>query len=327
MHNNPKVSIVIPVYNGEDYIGQAIDSALSQTYKNIEIIVVNDGSSDNTEKIVKSYGGKLKYYKKENGGVATALNLGIEKMTGDYFSWLSHDDLYEKDKISKQIAKLSECDDKTILFSNYNVINEKGETTASVLLNHDLLKEHHEKALFNGMINGITLLIPVRALKDCGYFKSELKCTQDYDLWYRMLLKGYRFYHINESFVRSRVHANQTSNTSPLMIKEGNNLWLNIIRTYPIEDKKRIWGNEFDFYSEMALFLNIHQYKKALNYCVEECKKIDKVKTDKLLIKLKQEGRKNNYNLIYLIEKVILSLKNNGVKRTTENIKRFISRR
>ena len=83
---NPKVSIVIPVFNGSNYLKEAIDSALAQTYKNIEIIVVNDGSDDKgeTEKIAKSYGSKIKYFKKENGGVATALNFGIKKMTGKY---------------------------------------------------------------------------------------------------------------------------------------------------------------------------------------------------------------------------------------------------
>ena len=77
---NPLVSIVIPVYNGENYLKEAIDSALAQTYKNIEVIVVNDGSSDKTDEICKSYGSKIRYFKKENGGVSTALNLGIEKM-------------------------------------------------------------------------------------------------------------------------------------------------------------------------------------------------------------------------------------------------------
>ena len=76
----PKVSIVIPVYNGEDYIREAINSALAQTYKNCEVIVVNDGSTDGTETIVKSYGDKVRYFSKENGGVSSALNLGIDHM-------------------------------------------------------------------------------------------------------------------------------------------------------------------------------------------------------------------------------------------------------
>ena len=91
----PLVSIVIPVYNGSNYLGQAINSALAQTYKNIEILVINDGSTDDgvTERIAKAYGSQIRYYVKENGGVATALNFGIQKMRGEYFSWLSHDDM------------------------------------------------------------------------------------------------------------------------------------------------------------------------------------------------------------------------------------------
>ena len=109
---NPLVSIIIPVYNGENYLREAIDSALAQTYKNIEIIVVNDGSKDKTDEICKSYGSRIRYFKKENGGVSTALNLGIKKMNGEYFSWLSHDDLYYDDKIKVEVDYLRELDDK-----------------------------------------------------------------------------------------------------------------------------------------------------------------------------------------------------------------------
>ena len=82
---SPKVSIVIPVYNGANYLSEAIDSALAQTYSNIEILVVNDGSNDEgaTERIAKSYGEKIRYFAKENGGVSSALNLGIREMHGE----------------------------------------------------------------------------------------------------------------------------------------------------------------------------------------------------------------------------------------------------
>src|SRR5688500_7147825 len=101
----PKVSIIIPVYNGANYLHEAIKSALAQTYQNLEVIVINDGSTDMgaTEKIAQSFGDKIRYFHKENGGVASALNFGIQKMTGSYFSWLSHDDLYEKTKIEDQV--------------------------------------------------------------------------------------------------------------------------------------------------------------------------------------------------------------------------------
>src|SRR5262245_26319850 len=99
---NPRVSIIIPVFNGSNYLREAIDSALVQTYQNTEIIVVNDGSNDNgkTREIALSYGQQIRYFEKENGGVSSALNMGICKMTGDYFSWLSHDDVYNPEKVA-----------------------------------------------------------------------------------------------------------------------------------------------------------------------------------------------------------------------------------
>ncbi|MEE0675231.1 MAG: glycosyltransferase family A protein, partial [Ruminococcus sp.] len=105
MNYQPLVSIVIPVFRGEPYLREAIDSCLSQTYPNIEIIVVNDGSDDDgrTDAIARSYGDKIRYYAKENGGVSSALNFGISQMRGEWFSWLSHDDVFLPDKTEKQV--------------------------------------------------------------------------------------------------------------------------------------------------------------------------------------------------------------------------------
>lgn len=104
----PKVSIVIPAYNASNFLEQAIDSALAQTYSNFEIIVVNDGSEDDgaTAKVAEKYSGKIRYIEKQNGGSSSALNVGIQNMNGEWFSWLSHDDLYEPDKLEKQICYL-----------------------------------------------------------------------------------------------------------------------------------------------------------------------------------------------------------------------------
>ena len=101
----PLVSIIIPAYNASNYLKEAIESALNQTYKNVEIIVVNDGSNDGgqTRAVAEEYKEKIAYYEKENGGSSSALNYGIKKMNGEWFSWLSHDDVYYPDKIQKQI--------------------------------------------------------------------------------------------------------------------------------------------------------------------------------------------------------------------------------
>ena len=328
MKKEPKVSIIIPVYNGENYLKQAIDSALSQTYKNVEIIVVNDGSTDNTEKIILEYGNKIRYFEKENGGVSTALNLAIEKMTGDYFSWLSHDDLYKRDKISTQIEEILNCDNKTILFSDYTIIDENGTKKGCITLDHDKITEHPGIALLNCLINGITLLIPKKAFEVCGNFKPVLKCTQDYDLWFRMLLKGYHFHHIGKSLVQTRVHPKQTTNTSPVMIKEGNELWTNLVADYPIENKIKMSGSEYGFYKEMALFLSSCPYERARKYCIQQCNSIDKYKTKGLKKELKEELKKyqpqRNYNPFYLAKRLFVSFKNRGFKNTMRTIKKFV---
>ena len=113
----PKVSIIIPVYNGSNFLKEAIDSALAQTYKNIEVIVVNDGSTDDgeTRAVAEKFGDRIRYFEKENGGVSSALNFGIKKMTGEWFSWLSHDDLYMPKKIENSIETLR----------NYKELREK----------------------------------------------------------------------------------------------------------------------------------------------------------------------------------------------------------
>ena len=132
--NNDKVSIIIPAYNASNYLSQAIDSALAQSYHNIEIIVVNDGSNDNgaTEAIALSYGDKIKYIYKENGGSSSALNTGIQMMTGEWFSWLSHDDLYMPDKIKAQMDYLTKLNileseySKHVFFSARDLIDSEG---------------------------------------------------------------------------------------------------------------------------------------------------------------------------------------------------------
>src|SRR4029077_15584065 len=127
-HFNPMVSVVVPVYNGANYLGAAIESVLRQTYSNIEIVAVNDGSNDNgaTERVALSYGKRVRYFFKSNGGVASALNRAISEARGEYISWLSHDDLYTSDKIERQISFLTEQPEpgRCIVYGDYTVFSD-----------------------------------------------------------------------------------------------------------------------------------------------------------------------------------------------------------
>ena len=323
--NNPKVSIIIPVYNGSNYLKYAIDSALAQTYKNLEIIVVNDGSTDEgkTKAIAESYGKKIIYLEKENGGASSALNLGIKNMTGEYFSWLSHDDMYYPNKIEKQIEEINKYDNKTILFSNYDYINPEGKKMKSVYLNHKLLIEKPDYAVLKSNIGGITLLIPKDAFDEFGDFDLSMRCTQDYDMWFKML-KSYKFVHMEDILAMTRIHSMQDSNTSPRMLIEGNKLWVDMTKEYPIEKKKQLEGSEYAFYKEMENFLTTSPYNQA----VEEINKLSK----EILNKYKKELKEKSITVIIVdngkaIDKTISSIKNQTFKNIEIVIEKDSSKR
>ena len=281
----PLVSIIIPVYNGEDYIYLAIESALRQTYKNIEIIVINDGSTDNTEKICKKYGDLIKYIKKENGGVSTALNLGIKNMKGSYFSWLSHDDLYLPNKIETEINYLKNnnlLDSNTILYSDYGFIDEKSNFNIVMRKFHKLLNQNSAYALYHAAINGLTLLIPKQAFVDTGTFDENLRCVQDYQLWFNMYKKGYKYVHIPEVLTLTRRHSKSVTNTSPKVITEGNNYLLNLIKYFNDKQKVKLEGSIYDYYNYSYNKYVDDSYNEFIDYCKKEINKIEKTNVSKL---------------------------------------------
>ena len=219
---NPLVSIIIPVYNGSNYMREAIDSALAQTYKNVEVVVVNDGSRDNgeTERIAKEYGDKIRYIYKENGGVSTALNTGIKSMNGDYFSWLSHDDVYTQDKIEKQIKALSKLEDKSTLICCGSVNIDKNSKLIGNMPEVNQTDVKHlewDKVLMQllqrGTVNGCALLIKRTVFDDVGLFDEDLRFNQDGFMWNKIFLKQYSMLCIPDICVKGRIHSKQLTQT------------------------------------------------------------------------------------------------------------------
>jgi glycosyltransferase involved in cell wall biosynthesis len=200
-----KVSIIIPFYNCP-YVDQAIESALNQTYLNIEVIVVNDGSTKFTEKITP-YLHRIRYFEKENGGTASALNVGIKNATGEYFAWLSSDDVFHVDKTAKQLQFM--IDRKGyISYTNYSLINEYSEIIhkdAGVFFPKKI--DFLQNLRTGNNINGCTVMMKMELFKNLGLFREDLKFTQDYDFWLRAV-QHYEIYYLNESLVKYRVHDN-----------------------------------------------------------------------------------------------------------------------
>lgn len=133
MKNVPsKISVIVPVYNVEKYLAKCLDSLIKQTYQNIEVLVINDGSTDDSEKIIKEYSSefphKIKAFNKENGGLSDARNFGIEKSTGDYIGFVDSDD-YVTEMMFEEMLNLAEKHDAEMVICNIQKVDEYGNIT------------------------------------------------------------------------------------------------------------------------------------------------------------------------------------------------------
>ena len=215
----PLVSIVIPLYNGSNYVAQAIDCALAQSYPNVEIIVVNDGSTDDGagREICLSYGNKIRYFEKENGGCSSALNYGIQQARGEFISWLSHDDLYDDNKIEVQVGfyEKYKLDPTTTLIANGGrLIDENGNsiyrpnTAQNGLLDSVQMFKH---LLFDEGFNGCGLLIPKAFFDGGSYFREDMRFVLDWNLWKKLATHGASVYVDKRQLVSNRMHSQQVT--------------------------------------------------------------------------------------------------------------------
>lgn len=192
INSNIKVSVIIPTYNSKDYIVKAIDSVLAQTYKNIEIIVVDDGSTDNTEKTVSSYLGKIDYFYKKNGGVSSARNAGIIKSTGEFICFLDADDLYEETKIEKQLSLFLENNKYGMVYSDMALFDERGAIAYSYHGEKNIIGKSgniFKEQVLSNLISTITVMAKKVVFNDVGLFDEGLRVGEDYDMWLRVTSK------------------------------------------------------------------------------------------------------------------------------------------
>jgi glycosyltransferase involved in cell wall biosynthesis len=234
MMKMPLVSIVIPVYNGSNFLAEAIRSALGQTYENIEVIVVNDGSTDGgkTEAVAKSFGESIRYFSKPNGGVSSALNLGIQNMQGEYFCWLSHDDLYNPFKIEKQIDFFRSHQDARIVASYFEIFDSSG-TRILFTVAPDIVKTG--KQLLSTWIYFSSMLIHKSSFDAAGTFDETDRTTQDLDLQLR-LLSHIPIYIIHEVLTYFRRHEEQVTLQRPVQhLADKNRLIKKMLRQHGID--------------------------------------------------------------------------------------------
>ncbi|MGG4549769.1 glycosyltransferase [Rossellomorea marisflavi] len=221
----PKVSIIIPFYNCA-YVDQAIESALNQSYPSIEVIVVNDGSTMHLEKL-EPYADRITILHKVNGGTATALNWGMDTACGTYTAWLSSDDLFLPEKISLQVEYM-ERNRIDLCFSDYLLITDAGtEWMWSVNESFEEIKGLKDVLSYRNPINGSTMLMKRTIFREAGFFEPKYRFTHDYDMWMRLMLKGYSFGYIHRPLIKYRTHpASGSMNHQADIRREMNDLQL-----------------------------------------------------------------------------------------------------
>jgi glycosyltransferase involved in cell wall biosynthesis len=208
----PLVSVVIPVFNQERYIVEAVDSVLKQTYDNVELVVVDDGSTDRTAEILKGYGDRIRYMRQDNAGAATALNRGIEAAKGELVGWLSSDDVYEPAKVERQVEHFDAHPNVGLTYTDFNVIDGAGRVQKTVrspyYADH---KEFIRQLILGNFVNGSSVIARKEALVSTGLFDPVMTYHADANMWLR-LLKHHEFGHVPEVLLNYRWHAGNASN-------------------------------------------------------------------------------------------------------------------
>lgn len=200
--NKPRVSAIIPTYNRGWSIRDAVQSVLAQSYDDFELIVVDDGSTDNTKELLLKYENKIKYIYQDNKGVSSARNSGIKESRGKYISLLDSDDIWRKKKLYEQIKLIDGnpgirvCYTNEIWYKNGKHLNQK--------------KKHRkysgnifEKCLPLCIISASSVIIAREVFDDVGLFDEDFEVCEDYDLWLRIAM-NYNVHFIDKKLIVKR---------------------------------------------------------------------------------------------------------------------------
>ncbi|MBF0503854.1 MAG: glycosyltransferase [Candidatus Omnitrophica bacterium] len=244
----PKVSVIIPTYNRGQYITQAIESVLSQTFLDYEIIVIDDGSTDNTQEILKKYKNEIKSIRHENQGISKTRNSAINQSCGEYLAFLDSDDYWTSEKLAQQVKVLDSHPNVGIVYARMPIINEKGE---KIGMKPAGVSGKNFKELLEVWGDLPTSSIMVR--RDCftkaGLFDVSLDTMEDIDMWIR-IAQFYDLYEIeNKVLAYYRRHDEQITKNKAKVYGGLVKIFTKIYNTYPQAPKvlmiKRIVENQY----------------------------------------------------------------------------------
>ncbi len=204
----PLVTVIIPVYNDEEYLAEAIQSAIGQTYKPLEIIVINDGSTDESEKIAKKYLNHIKYIYKKNSGISNTWNTGIKLSQGSLISFLDSDDIWLPHKLERQVSMMIQ--NPFIQYSVTKILHFLEQGTLKP-------KSFRNELLDNEVIGYLmsTTVVKKEIFNKYGMFDEELKnIAGDTEFFSRLRDNNVNLGIVDETLVRKRIHNSNISSVS-----------------------------------------------------------------------------------------------------------------
>lgn len=213
-----KISIILPYFNGKEFIKEALDSILKQTYTNFEIILIDDGSSnplhsDYLKALVENYGDeRIKYFYKNNEGLSRTRNFGIDNSNGEYLAFIDQDDIWKINKLEIQMNIMKTINGVSAITTNGEAFGETNfilNPGRKFNLKTGFVKESYAKMLRANFADICTLLVRRELLKDIGYCNRKYIVTPDYEYLIRIAEKT-DFYYVNDSLYFYRFHANNT---------------------------------------------------------------------------------------------------------------------
>ena len=257
---NDLVSIVLPVYNGERFLSESIDSIIEQTYQNWELIIIDDCSSDSSPDIAKEYvarDSRIKYYRNEhNLKLPRSLNRGFSLAQGDYLTWTSDDNMYLPEAISRMVSAMDE-QHVEFVFATCHVINENGEIVEVWAAPQD-----YQTAIMKGDFVGACFLYTRNVYNTVGEYDANKFLVEDYDYWLRIFCR-FKVYNITDCLYKYRWHDGSLTSTEK---QDSINsmcekvLWDNIKDYGKISLKQKYY-----FYSQLHRLRQTKENKKERN--------------------------------------------------------------
>jgi glycosyltransferase involved in cell wall biosynthesis len=235
------VSVIIPTYNTGRYLAQAIESALSQSHSPVEIVVVDDGSTDNTDEVVAPYLDRIKYIRQENRGLSAARNVGFRASRGEFVCFLDADDILLPDKFERQLAVFEREPDLGIVISGYIDVEEDGEAPIQTVV-----KRWHRDALDHLLDHEVfpphTALIHCQVLESVALFPEDIdtaESQEDWQLWLDLALNGVQFSSVPEPTCKYRSRKGSIR-ANPLKHLDGARRVVSWLRIHPHAGKYQV---------------------------------------------------------------------------------------